>query len=333
MLERFFKKASKNKTVALNIKKVKEKGHQRLTVLMIPHGYDSSFNFQISLFTILFFIFLLFSLISLSVYGIVKSSRTKAQIDELSRIFGTYFDEYIELSSNLEELKDSYSQINDDLNEIYLLTGGKEDELDKLATESDIYDQTVSQLQEEEKNDTRLITGRSYLTETYDYRFLKNEMENQKHVMDTTYNFLNTRSAINQAMPFSKPMFSYHLTSSFGVRRSPTSGVWEYHDGADLANATGTPIYATAPGTVSLVRFAQTGYGHYIILKHDYGLYSLYGHCSKIYVRPGQKVQRGSLIATVGSTGNVTGPHLHYEIWSGDKIRSNPMDFINTGLN
>ena len=333
MFERFFKRTSGNKSVSKNIKRVKEKGHQRLTILLIPHGYDKSFNFQISLFTIIFLISLLFSLIGLSVYGIINSSRTKDQISDLSRIFGTYFDEYINLSNNLEELEDSHNQINDDLTEIYLMTGGSEDELEKLYTDSNIYDITVSQLQEEEKNDTKLINGRSYLTETYDYRFLKNQMDNHSYIMQTTYSFLNRRSDINTAMPFSKPMFSYHLTSAFGVRRSPMSGVWEYHDGVDLANATGTPIYATAPGTVALARYGKTGYGHYIILKHDYGIYTLYGHCTKLYVRHGQKVQRGSLIATVGSTGNVTGPHLHYEVWSGDKIRSNPLDFINTGLN
>ena len=152
MFQRFLNKTTKNKAVANNIKKVKEKGHQRLTILLIPHGYDNSYNFQISLFTIVFIIFMLFSLIGLSVFGIVKSNRTKAQITELSQIFGTYFDEYINLSTSLDDLEDSYSQIDENMTELYLITGGNEDELKKLFNDSDIYENTVNQLKEEEKN-------------------------------------------------------------------------------------------------------------------------------------------------------------------------------------
>ena len=315
-----------------HIDRVKKKGHQRLTVLIIPHGFDSSFNFQISLFSILFFISLLLSLTGISVYGIFKSNKTRLQIQELSRVYGKYFDEYVSVSSNLEELTDSYSQTRENLNEIFLMVDGSEEEMLNLPGESEVYDASHSRLKEEESKDQNLMTGRSYLSEIYDYRNLKNLIDTQVPVLNTTYSFLNHRSEILHSMPFARPMFVYHLTSGFGMRKSPTSGYLEYHDGVDLANETGTPIYATAPGRVVTVRHSSSGYGNHIIIAHKYGIYTLYGHCSRIFVHSGQLVRSGSLIASVGATGNVTGPHLHYEIWAGDKIRSNPIEFIDTGL-
>lgn len=315
-----------------HIDRVKEKGYQRLTVLIIPHGFDKSFNFQISLFSILFLIFLLFSLIALSISGIVKSSKTRAQIAELSNVYGKYFDEYISLTSSLENMKEDYSQINENMNEMFTLIDGTEDELLKVPSESDVYNNSYNDLKDEEVKDPNLIAGSIYLSEIYDFRNLKNLLDSHLPLLDASYNFLNFRSQIFRHMPFAQPMFSYHLTSGYGMRRSPTSGYLEYHDGVDLANQMGTPIYATAPGRVVLVKYSQYGYGNHIIIAHKFGIYSLYGHCSRIFVHPGQTVQMGSLIGSVGATGNVTGPHLHYEIWAGEKIRSNPIEFIETGL-
>ena len=80
-----------NPKIKKQIDKVKEKGHQRMTILVIPHGYDSSFHFQISHFTILFFLGLTLGLLSLAIFGIVRSNNTQTQINQLSKIYGTYF--------------------------------------------------------------------------------------------------------------------------------------------------------------------------------------------------------------------------------------------------
>lgn len=88
------------------------------------------------------------------------------------------------------------------------------------------------------------------------------------------------------------------------------------HTGMDIGGCggVGAPIYASAAGKVVTVKYNSRGYGYHIIINHGGGIQTLYAHCSKIYVVPGQYVNQGDLIAAMGRTGNVTGPHLHFEI-------------------
>lgn len=121
------------------------------------------------------------------------------------------------------------------------------------------------------------------------------------------------------------------VTSDFGYRRSPLrrspalggpvrSGS-RFHEGIDIASPKGMPIFATADGSV---RFAghRSGYGKVVVLEHEGGLSSIYGHASKLLVTKGMWVKRGTMIARIGSTGVSTGPHLHYEV----HVRGIPQD-------
>jgi murein DD-endopeptidase MepM/ murein hydrolase activator NlpD len=95
------------------------------------------------------------------------------------------------------------------------------------------------------------------------------------------------------------------------VDRSCPGGHW--HSGIDLAAALGTPVMATLPGIATVVLDA-TGYGLHVIIDHGDGLSSLYGHLDTVLVVTGNAVAAGEVIGTVGSSGNATGPHLHFEI-------------------
>lgn len=103
------------------------------------------------------------------------------------------------------------------------------------------------------------------------------------------------------------------ISSPFGYRTHPIYGTRTFHKGTDFASATGTPIRAVKDGKVTLAGWVQ-GYGYSVELDHGSGVKSFYAHCSKILVRLGQSVSQGSAIALVGSTGNSTGPHLHFEL-------------------
>ena len=112
---------------------------------------------------------------------------------------------------------------------------------------------------------------------------------------------------------FRFPLRTYTVTSRFGPRISPISGVRSAHKGIDLAAPDGTEVYAVRDGTVTFCGENDI-YGNYIIITHESGWTSLYGHLSRIETTLHKKVQSGSLVGRVGSTGLSTGPHLHFEL-------------------
>lgn len=113
------------------------------------------------------------------------------------------------------------------------------------------------------------------------------------------------------------PTNSNRITQYFGWR----------HSGLDIGNKVGQPIYASESGKVTTAGWNNGGYGYYIIINHGNGLETLYAHSSKLYVKKGDTVSRGDIIAAIGSTGRSTGPHIHYEV-KVNGVRKNPLDYI-----
>ena len=103
------------------------------------------------------------------------------------------------------------------------------------------------------------------------------------------------------------------ITSGFGKRMSPLTGEPGRHMGVDIANETNTPIRATADGMVTYAGW-EGGYGRLVVLEHGYGFSTRYGHCSRLNVKVGDEVKQGQVIGYIGSTGNSTGSHCHYEV-------------------
>lgn len=118
----------------------------------------------------------------------------------------------------------------------------------------------------------------------------------------------------------------YRLTSRFGPRIDPISGARSSHTGVDMACPTGTPITATASGTVAFTGVNPV-FGNYVIIRHANGYQSLYGHMSMIIAKKGQRVSQGTRIGLVGSTGYSTGPHLHFTVYKNGKL-VDPMSLI-----
>lgn len=111
---------------------------------------------------------------------------------------------------------------------------------------------------------------------------------------------------------------SYTITSWFGYREDPFTGEIAYHSGTDIGAPGGTPILAAADGTVTIANAIDSwggGYGYHIKVKHNDTYDTLYAHCSSICVTIGQEVKQGEVIGYVGTTGNSTGNHLHFEVW------------------
>ncbi len=118
----------------------------------------------------------------------------------------------------------------------------------------------------------------------------------------------------------------YTITSNFGGRADPITGVWSNHGGTDIRAPYGTAIVSANDGVVIFAGWHYS-YGNYVIVDHGGGIATLYGHSSKLLVSKGQAVSRGEKIALVGSTGYSTGNHLHFEVRI-NGVRTQPMDYL-----
>jgi murein DD-endopeptidase MepM/ murein hydrolase activator NlpD len=132
-------------------------------------------------------------------------------------------------------------------------------------------------------------------------------------------------------LPAIKPMEGFYSKHDFGMRLHPILNIYRMHEGIDIINEAGTPVYASADGTVDFTG-RRGGYGLAVEINHGYSLKTLYGHLSKILVREGQKVKRGELIARSGNTGLSNGPHLHYEVRI-NGVAQNPTEYFFDDIN
>jgi murein DD-endopeptidase MepM/ murein hydrolase activator NlpD len=123
---------------------------------------------------------------------------------------------------------------------------------------------------------------------------------------------MKMREQVNSYTPSIWPAFG-RIASNFGVRVDPFTHRYSVHQGLDIDNVTGAPIYATADGVVMKAEWSN-GYGNLVEISHRYGYSTRYGHLYQALVTPGQTVRKGQMIALMGSTGRSTGSHLHYEV-------------------
>ncbi len=121
--------------------------------------------------------------------------------------------------------------------------------------------------------------------------------------------------ALLQFIPSGSPVPYKGITSKYGYRTHPTLKTKQFHRGSDMKSKMKTPVYATADAMVEFAgKHTKSGYGRLVILKHNYGFKTLYGHLNKVVIKSGTFVRKGDLIAYTGNSGISNGPHLHYEV-------------------
>lgn len=168
-----------------------------------------------------------------------------------------------------------------------------------------------------EENPSLLMAKSRSITYRLDSLIKAAEIEH-KALIETKEEFAKNKKRFAHT-PSIRPMRGY-ISSGFGKRLDPFTGIWKMHEGIDICAPKGTPVYATADGRV---RFAgwYHGYGKTVKIDHIY-YETRYGHLDDIKVKSGQKVKRGDIIGTCGSTGYTTGVHLHYEV----RVSNNAVD-------
>jgi murein DD-endopeptidase MepM/ murein hydrolase activator NlpD len=158
-----------------------------------------------------------------------------------------------------------------------------------------------------------------------DVERLKSEATSREDSLSELEKLLQTKKEMLIHTPSIWPVHGW-VTSGFGFRTNPFTGLTQMHEGLDISNRLGTPVIVPADGIVSATG-THFSLGNAVVVSHGFGVTTRFYHLSKILVGAGQKVKRGDKIAEVGTTGKSTGPHLHYEVRV-NGISVNPVRYI-----
>lgn len=159
---------------------------------------------------------------------------------------------------------------------------------------------------------------------------IKAKMYVQNASFDLLMHHTLSQMAVLESQPKISPLMQNdfgRISSSFGFRKHPIFKVWKFHKGLDITARKGSPVYATAGGTVIQAANIHDGYGKKVVIDHGHGYKTVYAHLNSIKVKRGEKVALATKIGEVGSTGRSNGSHLHYEVRHNDK-NVNPIRFL-----
>jgi murein DD-endopeptidase MepM/ murein hydrolase activator NlpD len=157
------------------------------------------------------------------------------------------------------------------------------------------------------------------------FGLLRDMLQGIESRLQSVQSGVDKRNALAAATPSIWPATGW-LTSSMGSRGDPFTGAPDFHPGLDISADRGSPVHATADGTVTFAGVSGA-YGNLVTIDHGFGLETRYGHLARLDVERGGAVKRGDRIGAVGATGRATGPHLHYEVRVNDRLL-NPLQFL-----
>lgn len=267
-------------------------------------------------------------------------------------------DDIAELKTKLEEekvsLENQLVELQDGQESLEYLIGAKQEELEGMETDADKKQASIEEYEAyiKEQNDTIAILeqqakdAKKKLQEEQDLQKQKEEEKKKQEEQDKKQENTTSGDATATEKPssdsssstssvtltydggtFAWPCPAYtRISSEYGTRMHPTLGVEKFHNGVDLAAPAGSNILAAYNGTVVGAGY-NSSMGNYVMIDHGSELYTIYMHASALYVKSGQKVSKGEVIAAVGTTGRSTGNHLHFGVrLNGNYV--NPMNYI-----
>lgn len=263
-----------------------------VTIMLVPHSRGSSLNFRMP------YALLGLLLIFAGVGAVYTVSLTYHALG-----FYVMKQKYAHMSGQLQEIKSSINSIKESESEFKRLfsKGSRKKVLDAMDTPRD--DGSI------------------------DIEELKLQIANSMATVSEIKGYLAKERDVYRATPQGIPVDG-QLSSGFGMRIHPKFGGKRLHTGIDLSARKGAPVHATADGIVSFSGWSR-GNGNIVVIEHGHGFSTVYAHNTRNLTQVGQTVRRGQEIATTGSTGVSTGPHVHYEVWKNGKC-INPESYTKT---
>ena len=241
-----------------------------------------------------------------SISGIVNRAD---YIESLSRYDREKLDEYVETRKYVELCKEELEAEKEVLDEVREAVKQEEANINSLIGEKEAQIASVSG--DIANKEAAIKEYESMIAqENAEIAALEKAVAEEKARLEAE----NAQARIYNGGMFAWPCPGYkRISDEYGNRMHPILGVQKFHNGLDMAAASGTPILAAYDGDVVAAAYSSS-MGNYIMLNHGSGLYTIYMHCSALYVSKGQSVSKGQNIAAVGSTGRSTGPHLHFSV-------------------
>ncbi|MEJ2616195.1 MAG: M23 family metallopeptidase, partial [Ignavibacteriaceae bacterium] len=235
-------------------------------------------------------------------------SENKSLKKELKSMIAKYRDMSVKI--------DSLAKTNNDLRLAVNLRPLSDDEL-KVGVGGGYFDNTIDFLSNDAEDE--LAKASSFVDE------ISRKISFEKSQFLKISKQLRENRKLSLCIPAIKPCMG-PISDGFGMRMHPILHIRRMHEGIDIIADVGSPVYATGNGRVAFVGH-RGGYGLTVELDHGYGYHTIYAHLSKILVKKGQKVTRGTQIAKTGDSGLSTGPHLHYEV-EHNGVKENPAGFF-----
>ncbi len=248
-----------------------------MTIMLIPHSNQRSINLKIPSIGV-FLSVALWLVGTLYVFSVAVDA---LEYHRMKQRLSYYSAQFLELKSTISSLKEAEAQFS---------------RLFSFKTKEQVL-----------KNIDTSDSG------SIDMENLKNQIKISMESIGEIKDYLSQQKNIYLSTPIGWPVAG-HITSWFGERSDPRSGEPKFHSGLDIGAEPGSPVKATADGIVSFAGWSGGG-GNLVVIEHGFGYSTYYAHNRMLAVKAGQKVKRGEIVSYVGSTGNSTGPHVHYEVW------------------
>jgi len=270
------------------IKGILKKAFTPITIMLVPHSNDRPLNLKVPFIGVVTSI-ILWCLGTVYVFSIAVETLEYYRMKEK---LNYYSQQFLELNSTISALKNAENEFK----RLFSL-GSKEKVLENVDTKD---------------------------SGSIDMENLKQQIKETAETVGEIKDYLRVQRDIYVSTPKGLPV-NGSISSYFGKRENPTNGGSEFHSGLDISASPGNPVRATADGIVSFSGW-NGGSGNLVVLEHGHGFSTFYAHNKMSIVKVGQRIKRGDKIAYSGSTGNSTGPHVHYEIWKEGKP-VNPIEY------
>jgi len=294
------------------------------TFIIVPQKADKVKKYRFSHIQVLLILsvvgILLLSSLAM-MFSFIGFQLEKAELNRLRKENRKMSEDLVMLNSQMEDLKDHLDKIRQFDEKLRIITNITE------FTEGEEMFGVGGPLPEGGESVTELDKRRDNLIKEMkiDLDQLEEESKLQEESLQELLSFLEDQKNLLASTPSIWPSRGF-ITSGFGYRRSPYTKTLRMHEGIDIANRSGTPIYAPADGIVIFAGI-EGGYGKFLAVDHGYGIVTRYGHLDTILVKEGERVNRNTKLGNIGCSGRCTGPHLHYEVRV-NGVPVNPRNYI-----